>query len=71
MRIGLAILLALVLLSGCGRLLHSGGQPIPGPTPSLTPSPTGTAVPGEAGGGGDLEGGPADEAVTDGPDVTG
>jgi hypothetical protein len=70
MRILVAVVLAsLLILSGCGRLLHPGGQPTPGPTSS--PSPTGTFVEGEAGGGGDDGTGPADEAVTDGPDVTG
>jgi hypothetical protein len=70
MRILVAVVLAsLLILSGCGRLLHPSGQPTPGPTSS--PSPTGTGI---AGGGGGDEGAdedPADEAVTDGPDVTG
>lgn len=67
MRILVAVLLAtLLLLSGCGRLLRPGGQPTPGPTSS--PSPTGTGI---AGGGDETESGPVDEAVTDGPDVTG
>ena len=66
MRILVAVLLAsLLLLSGCGRLLRPGGQPTPGPTSS--PSPTGTGI----AGGGDEGEDPADEAVTDGPDVTG
>jgi hypothetical protein len=64
-----ALLLALLLLSGCGGLLRAGGPPIPGPTPSGT----GTATPVSGGlpGGGDEEQGPAGEVVTDGPQVTG
>ena len=75
MRILVAVLLAsLLILSGCGRLLHPGGQPTPGPTSS--PSPTGTGIAGggdeDAGGGDeDADEDPTDEAVTDGPDVTG
>jgi hypothetical protein len=63
------VLVSLLLLSGCARLLQSGGQPVPGPTLTTTPSPggTGTGIPG----GGDFGEDPADEAVTDGPDVTG
>jgi hypothetical protein len=70
MRIVVAVLLAsLLLLSGCGRLLRSGGQPTPGPTSSVTPSPGGTGI---AGGGNEgADEGPVEEAVTDGPDVTG
>jgi hypothetical protein len=68
MRILVAVLLAtLLLLSGCGRLLRPGGQPTPGPTSS--PSPTGTGIAGGGDEGSDDV--PADEAVTDGPDVTG
>jgi hypothetical protein len=68
MRILVAVLLvSLLILSGCGRLLHPGGQPTPGPTSS--PSPTGTGVAGGGDEGADED--PADEAVTDGPDVTG
>jgi hypothetical protein len=68
MRILVAVLLAsLLLLSGCGRLLQPGGQPTPGPTLTVTPSPGGTGI----AGGGDEGEDPADEAVTDGPDVTG
>jgi hypothetical protein len=61
------VLVSLLLLSSCGRLLRPGGQPTPGPT--STPSPTGTGV---AGGGDEgSDDAPADEAVTDGPEVTG
>jgi hypothetical protein len=61
------VLASLLILSGCGRLLHPSGQPTPGPTSSPSPTGTGVAGEGDAGGGED----PADEAVTDGPDVTG
>jgi hypothetical protein len=61
------VLVSLLLLSSCGRLLTPGGQPTPGPTSS--PSPTGTGI---AGGGDEgSDDAPADEAVSDGPDVTG
>jgi hypothetical protein len=65
-----AVLLALLLLSGCGGLLRAGGPPIPGPTPSGTgtSSPIAGGVPGAPD---ETEQGPAGEVVTDGPDVTG
>jgi hypothetical protein len=62
------LLAAILLLSGCARLIGPGGQPIPGPTPSGTPTGTVTGLPG---GGDDPEQGPVDEVVTEGPDVTG
>jgi hypothetical protein len=61
------LLTAVLLLSGCGRLLGSGGQPVPGPTPSGTPTGIGTGIPaGPDEGSDDL-----DDPVTEGPDVTG
>ena len=70
MRVLVAVLLASVLLvSGCGRFLSAGGQPTPGPTSTLSPSPEETGIAGGGDQGADEV--PAGEAVTDGPDVTG
>ena len=57
-----ALLLVVLLLVSCGRLGSSGGFPVPGPTPSITPSPIGSPIP-------DVHG--DDVLPTTGPVVTG
>ena len=61
------LLTAVLVLSGCGRLIGSGGQPVPGPTPSGTPTGIGTPIPAGPDQGPDA----VDDPVTEGPDVTG
>jgi hypothetical protein len=63
-----AIALVTLLLTSCGGLFRSGGQPLPGPTGSPTGTPTGTPVPGGTG----LPGGEGPEqTTTEEPDFPG
>jgi hypothetical protein len=62
------IALLALLLTSCGRLLRSGGVPLPGPTGSPTGTPTSSPVPGGTG----LPGGEGpEETTTEEPDFPG